>query len=102
MTDELRKANAGIDADSGDSERCEAIPMSETVWTASISSGGLSYLDGRLIELLSRSYANIHRANSFASKIRDGESDPTDRSKYNTQIANIQDELAESLKLLDH
>ena len=102
---EIVEINAEVNSDVADDsswQGCEIIPMSESVWIAVVSSGGLLHIDKQIIPHLSQTYANIQRANSFATYIQLGAYDRSQGKQYIEHVKVAVDGLETSLQLLTH
>jgi hypothetical protein len=103
VADEILKFNSKIDFDSKmpDSwEWCDIIPFSDSAWTAVISGGNISKLNLSIIEPLSRSYAQIRRANYIAAKIQAGRYQPREGKEYTFRVNKVKVELIHALDLI--
>ena len=75
--------------------------MSETAWMANMGGQGFTHLDKGMIEPLTQTYAKVHRANVYASKIEEREYESECAALYNTYLKAAHDDLAKTLKLLE-
>jgi hypothetical protein len=98
----LKNTNINFDARGGKQWGwCEVIPFSEAAWIAITSTGVISRFDEKVIDLLTRSYALVKRANFIAEKIKAGRYDPREGKEYTLRVQETREVLEATLKALD-